>query len=160
MTKNFTNNDVYKDGKMLELTNNQLCQGRAMRGPDTSSLSPTQEDIDAIMKQTKCKICCLAPSHPKAHFLGSCDKLKKYGYKTIYNPLEDQTRTDHEKKSTQHAKSVALDIADAKKDTELKIVNDKKSQEGQVKAETERVHIAAEAASTIVGKGNKSAITD
>ena len=29
MTKNFTNNDVYKDGKMLQLTNIQLGHGRA-----------------------------------------------------------------------------------------------------------------------------------
>ena len=77
--------------------------------------------------------------------MGTCDKLKKYRYKTIYNPLEDQTCTDHEKKSTQRANSAALDIADVKKDAELKIINDKKAQEGQIKAETERVCIAEEA---------------
>ena len=63
MTKNFTNNNVYKDGKMLQLTNIQLGHGRAHRGPDTFSLSvsnfclntspPTPEDINAVMAQTK-----------------------------------------------------------------------------------------------------------
>ena len=53
-----------------------------------------------------------------------------------------------------------LDAADAKKDAEAKLINDKKSQEGQIKAETERVRLAAEAAGTIVGKGKKSAVTD
>ena len=170
MTKNFTNNDVYKDGKMLQLTNTQLGSGRALRGPDTSTLSasnfslnsspPTPEDIDAIMTQTKCPICRLAPSHPKAHFMGSCDKLKRYGYKTTYNQSEDQSRDDYEKKSNQRAKSATLDAADAKKDAEAKLINDKKSQEGQIKAETERVRLAAEAAGIIVGKGNKTAVTD
>ena len=139
MTKNFTNNDVYKDGKMLQFTNTQLGHGRALRGPDTSTLSasnfslnsspPTPEDIDAIMTQIKSPICRLATSHPKAHLMGSCDKLKRYGYKTTYNQSKDQSRDDYEKKSNQLAKSAGLDAADAKKDAEAKLINDKKSQE-------------------------------
>ena len=42
----------------------------------------------------------------------------------------------------------------------MKITNDEKSQAGTIKAKTEHVRIAAESASTIVGKGNKDAVTD
>ena len=86
--------------------------------------------------------------------------MNRYGYRTTYNQSEDQSRDDYDKKSTQRAKSAGLDAADAKKDAEAKIINDKRSKEGQIKAETERVRLAAEAAGTIVGKGNKTAVTD
>ena len=97
---------------------------------------------------------------PSGSFLGSCDKLKKYGYKTTYTHANDKTRKDREKKSAQRAKPSALNAGDAKKDEELEKVNDKKSQDGQIKAKAERVCFAAEAAGTIVGKGNKTATTD
>ena len=62
MTKQFTNNNVYKDGKMTSLKNHQF--NRSTRGPVDSSLSdmnfclnttqPTKEDFDEIMKHTNC----------------------------------------------------------------------------------------------------------
>ena len=61
------------------------------------------------MAQTKCFVCHLAPSHTQAHFMESCDKLKKHGYKITYNPVDNKTRKDYEQKT-------ALDTADTKKD--------------------------------------------
>ena len=107
---------------MLELTNHQLASNFSL------NINPlTREDIDAIIEQRKCPLYCSAPSHPKANFMCSCDKLKKYGYKTTYNPAEDQTRKDDEKKRAQRVKFSALDVVDAKKDEELKKINNKKS---------------------------------
>ena len=91
--------------------------------------------------------------------MGSCDRLKKYGCKTTYTHANNETLKDHEKKSAQRAKSSVLDAADAKKDEELKKINDKKSLDGQIKTKTERIYFAAEATGTIVGKGNKTATT-
>ena len=62
MTRQFTNNDVYKDRKMIFLKNHQF--GRSSCGPAGSSLNdmnfclntskPTQDDFDALMKVTNC----------------------------------------------------------------------------------------------------------
>ena len=67
MTRTFTNNKVYKDGKMLQLKNHQLGHARSARGPGDSTLNdtnfclnitpPTQLDINTIMKETNCLIC-------------------------------------------------------------------------------------------------------
>ena len=70
---------------------------------------------------------------PQDSFMRSCDKSKKYGYKTTYNPAEDQTCKNYEKKSAQRAKSSALDVADAKKDEELKKINEKNLKKVQSK---------------------------
>ena len=58
MTRQFTNNDVYKDGKMFSLKNHQF--NRSSRGPAGSSLNNmnfclntskfTQEDFDVLIK--------------------------------------------------------------------------------------------------------------
>ena len=91
----------------------------------------------------------------------SCDKLKKYGYKITCVPTNDETRKDYVKKSAQRAKTLALDAKEDQKIADEKNkVNNKKSQEGQIKAKTERVHIAPKAANTIVGKGGQTAVTD
>ncbi|OEU16774.1 hypothetical protein FRACYDRAFT_239363 [Fragilariopsis cylindrus CCMP1102] len=150
MTRTFTNNDIYKDGKMLQLKNHQLGHARSARGPGDSTLNdtnfclnitpPTQFDIDAIMKETNCLICRLPPSHADAHFMGKCSLLKKYGYTVKYDQTKDETRADFDKKSAQRSRSAALDADDAKKAEEKKKVDDKKSADGRVKAEAERAH--------------------
>ena len=154
MTRTFTNNDIYKDGKMLQLKNHQLGHARSARGPGDSTLNdtnfclnitpPTQFDIDAIMKETNCLICRLPPSHADAHFMGKCSLLKKYGYTVKYDQTKDETRADFDKKSAQRSRSAALDADDAKKAEEKKKVDDKKSADGRVKAEAERARIATD----------------
>ena len=76
MIKQFTNNDVYKDGKMTSLQNHQF--NRSAHGPTDSSFvdinfclnttKPTQEDFDKIMKHTNCPFCCLPKTHQDSYF--------------------------------------------------------------------------------------------
>lgn len=79
MKKVFTNNGVYKNGEMLQLKNLEFGHTCSARGPGSLALAvanfcfnilpSTQEDIDAIMAQTNCVICCLSPSHASIHYM-------------------------------------------------------------------------------------------
>ena len=99
MTKQFTNNDVYKDEKTISLKNHQF--NRSDRGPADSSLDdmnfflnttpPTQEEFDEIMRQTNCPFCHLPKTHCNNHFLSACTKMKKYGYKHKYDQITNET---------------------------------------------------------------------
>ena len=67
MTKQFTNNNVYKKGKVTSLKNQQL--NCLARGPADSSFDnmnfclkttqPTQEEFVEIMRHSNCSFCCL-----------------------------------------------------------------------------------------------------
>ena len=78
MTKVFTNDDVYSNGMMKKLNQNQVQQAQsAGRAP-----GPTQEDskrlinllhmsemteseVDEIFKSINCLLCCFSRSHAK-----------------------------------------------------------------------------------------------
>ena len=76
MTKQFTNNDVYKDKKMTSLKNRQF--NCSACGPTDSSLDDmnfclnttksTLEDFDKIRKHTNCPFCRLPKTHQDNHF--------------------------------------------------------------------------------------------
>ena len=170
MTKQFTNNDVYKDGKMISLKNHQF--NRSSRGPAGSSLNdnnfclntskPTQEDVDALMKVTNCPHCKLLKTHPDNHFLSQYNLAKKHGYTNSYDRTSDETRGDFKKKQAQCKQTVNTDKKDA--DDLKKAENDKKARAGREIADAEKARLAAAAAvtmgDTVVGKGGKDAITE
>ena len=79
MTRTFTNNDVFKNGKMHLLKKYQLGHARLASGPQDYTLNdtnfclnippPTKLDVDAIMNQTNCLICCIPLSHADSHYM-------------------------------------------------------------------------------------------
>ena len=99
MTKQFTNNGVYKDGKIISLKNHQFNQ--SFRGSTDSSLNdmnfylnitkPTQEDYDEIMKYTNYPFCCLPKTHQDSHFLIKYTLAKIYGYNHKYDRTTNKT---------------------------------------------------------------------
>ena len=168
MTKQFTNNKVYKNGKMPPLKNHQF--NRSTRDPTESSIDdvnfclnttkPIHEDFDRIIKHTNCSFCRLPKTHCNNNFLSACKIAKKYGYNHKYYPTTNETQADFKKKEAQHKKTAAAD----KKDTDeiKKAENDKNSREGEEKAEAKKACIAAAEAggATVVGKGGKDAGTE
>ena len=108
MTKQFTNNDVYKDRKIISLKNHQF--NRSSRGPAGSSLKanncclntskPTQEDFDVLMKVTNCPHCKLPKTHPDNHFLSQYNLAKKHEYTHPYDRTSDETCCDFKKKQS------------------------------------------------------------
>ena len=86
------------------------------------------------MAQTNYMIYHLPPSHANAHSIGKCTLLKKYWYKVTYYKTTDEAREDFDRKSAQRACSLALDVNDKKKADEMKKANDKKSNDGLIKA--------------------------
>ena len=173
MTKQFTNNDVYKDGKMISLKNHQF--SRSSRGPAGSFLSnmnfclntskPTQEDFDALMQVTNCPSYKLPKIHPDNHFLSKCTLAKKYEYTHPYNQTSDETWADFKKKQAQRKTTADADKKDA--DDLKKAGNDRKAQAGCEKADAEKVRLADATAAagateddTVVGKGGKDTITE
>ena len=89
MTRQFTNNDVYKDVKIMSLKNHQF--NRSSRGSSGSSLNdnnficlnttpPTQEDYDELMKITNFPKCKLPKTHRNSHLLSACKLAKKHRY--------------------------------------------------------------------------------
>ena len=171
MTRVYTNNNVYKDGKMTKLNNNQLGLARNARLSNANenefclNVTPrTQEDADAIMSQTNCLLCQYPPSHAKAHYMPKCPLLGQYGLNVTYDHDKDIRRKDHDKRKDHNAKITNKDNDDKKKDEKLdakkKIENDKKSLEGRDKADAAKLAAAVAAAGTVVDAQGKDTKTD
>ena len=80
----FTNQKIYKDGKMTNISAHQVGEARAASGMhggtfDTISICSTQNEADVVMKTTNCPLCRLPKGHAKSHHITRCPFTKSMG---------------------------------------------------------------------------------
>ena len=102
MTEVFTNYDVYSNGEIKKLNQNQVQQARSAgcaAGPtqiDSKCLVKllhmseiTESEADEILKSNNCLLCRFPKSHTKNHHMTTCGFLKKYSISCAYDRSTD-----------------------------------------------------------------------
>ena len=90
----FTNQKVYKNGKMNTFSSHQVSEARAASGVfsstfDKISTCSSQEAADVVMKTTNCPPCQLPKGHAKSHHITLCLFIKTMGLNINYEKNTD-----------------------------------------------------------------------
>ena len=139
MTEEFTNYDVYSNGKMEKLNQSQVQQDRsAGRAPgatqeDSKRLvnllhmsKMIESEADEMFKSTNCLLCWYPKSHAENHHMPVCGFLKRYGITCSYNQTTDMriSKKSRNKYTGRRKKNSGLDA----EDTKIAVEADKKVQ--------------------------------
>ena len=174
----FTNQKVYKDGRITLLTSHQVGEAQAASGVyggtfDTISTCSNQEDANAVMKTTNCPICRLPKGYAKSHHIAQCPFILVMGLSIKYTEQEDQRCFDYEKKKKKKkqraSKFKTQDEADTVLDANHGLVKKRggtgyytavKTKAFKERQAKKRAREETEATGTIVGASNTDTVTN